>query len=131
MMRGYYIAPVVLTLVVWAGLLGLRPGLAPERRIALILISASLALTLFVEFFVLEGDIGRMNTVFKIYMQVWLILSVVSGAAAMWVWQAIRGKQTARRRLASGVGRLALCRAALSAVGNQRQVEHPHEQGCA
>ena len=97
MWRGYNIAPVVLTLVVWAGLLGLRPGLAPERRITLILISASLALTLFVEFFVLEGDIGRMNTVFKIYMQVWLILSVISGAAAMWVWQAIRGKQTARR----------------------------------
>lgn len=97
MFRGYYIAPVVLTLVMWAGLLGLRSGLAPERRIALILISASLALTLFVEFFVLEGDIGRMNTVFKIYMQVWLILSVVGGATAMWVWQAIRGKQTARR----------------------------------
>ncbi|MBE2221680.1 MAG: glycosyltransferase family 39 protein [Anaerolineae bacterium] len=97
MLRGYYIAPVVLTVVVWAGLLGLRPGLAPERRIALILISASLALTLFVEFFVLEGDIGRMNTVFKIYMQVWLILSVVGGVAAMWVWQAIRGRQTARR----------------------------------
>ena len=97
MLRGYNIAPVVLTLVVWAGLLGLRPRLAPERRITLILISASLALTLFVELFVLEGDIGRMNTVFKIYMQVWLILSVISGAAAMWVWQAIRGKQTARR----------------------------------
>ncbi|NHZ71655.1 MAG: hypothetical protein GWP17_01015, partial [Aquificales bacterium] len=97
MLHGYAIAPVVLTLVVWAGLLGLRSGLAPERRIALILISASLALTLFVEFFVLEGDIGRMNTVFKIYLQVWLILSVVSGAASMWVWQAIRGKQTARR----------------------------------
>ncbi|MCZ7671528.1 MAG: DUF2298 domain-containing protein [Chloroflexi bacterium] len=50
--------PLVLTLVVWAGLLGLRPGLAAERRITLILISASLALTLFVEFFVLAGDIG-------------------------------------------------------------------------
>ena len=97
MLRGYYIAPVVLALVVGAGLLGLRAGLATERRITLILISAALALTLFVEFFVLEGDIGRMNTVFKIYMQVWLILSVVGGAAAMWVWQAIRGRQTARR----------------------------------
>ncbi|MCZ7673721.1 MAG: DUF2298 domain-containing protein [Chloroflexi bacterium] len=89
-------APVVLILVIWAGLLGIRSGLAPERRIALVLISATLALTLFVEFFVLEGDIGRMNTVFKIYMQVWLILSVVGGAAAMWVWQAIRSRQTAR-----------------------------------
>ncbi|PIE79914.1 MAG: hypothetical protein CSA11_10205 [Chloroflexi bacterium] len=96
MFKGYHIAPVALTLVIGAGLLGIRPELVPERRITLVLISASLALTLFVEFFVLAGDSGRMNTVFKIYMQVWLILSVVSGVVAMWVWQAIRRRQTTR-----------------------------------
>ena len=54
------------------------PCLAP-RRIALILISAALFLTLAVEIFVFDGDIGRMNMVFKFYVQVWLLLSVVAG----------------------------------------------------
>ena len=95
-LRGYLIAPFVLTLVVISGLLGLRPNLPPARRIALILIASALGLTLFVEIFVLDGDIGRMNTVFKIYMQVWLILSVVSGATAVWVTATIQTKPRLR-----------------------------------
>jgi YYY domain-containing protein len=87
--QGYVIAPIVLTLIVVAGLLGLRPNLPPARRILLILISSALGLTLFVEIFVLDGDIGRMNTVFKFYVQVWLILSVVGGAALAGVWPTV------------------------------------------
>ena len=87
--QGYVIAPLVLTLIVVSGLLGLRPNLPPARRILLILISSALGLTLFVEIFVLEGDIGRMNTVFKFYVQVWLILSVVGGAALAAVWPTV------------------------------------------
>ncbi|MEJ2749200.1 MAG: DUF2298 domain-containing protein, partial [Anaerolineae bacterium] len=44
--KGYLIAPLVLTLVIIAGLLGLRRNLPPNRRIILILISAALFLTL-------------------------------------------------------------------------------------
>jgi YYY domain-containing protein len=95
--RGYWIAPIVLTLIVSAGLLGLRPGIDPARRIVLILISAALGLTLLVEIVVLEGDIGRMNTVFKFYMQVWIILSVAAGVAAVWSWENIRHRQPARK----------------------------------
>ncbi|MFW6183805.1 MAG: DUF2298 domain-containing protein, partial [Chloroflexota bacterium] len=72
-LRGYWIAPVVLTLTVVAGLLGLRPGLPAARRVILILMSAALGLSLMVEIVVLEGDVGRMNTVFKFYMQVWVM----------------------------------------------------------
>ena len=95
--RGYLIAPIVLTLVVMAGLLGLRPRLSPERRIVLILIAAALFLTLFVEIFVLDGDIGRMNTVFKFYMQVWILLSVVGGVTAVWAWPSIRKMGNGRK----------------------------------
>ena len=95
--RGYWVAPVVLTLIIAAGLLGLRPGIDAARRIVLVLISCALGLTLIVEIVVLDGDIGRMNTVFKFYMQVWLLLSVCSGAAAVWSWQAIKEKTGVRR----------------------------------
>jgi YYY domain-containing protein len=97
LLLGYWIAPLVLTLIISAGLLGLRSGITPARRIVLILISAALGLTLLVEFFVLEGDIGRMNTVFKFYMQVWIILSAAVGAAAVWSWDVIRERHALRK----------------------------------
>ncbi|MFN2254514.1 MAG: DUF2298 domain-containing protein [Candidatus Promineifilaceae bacterium] len=95
--RGYWIAPIVLTLVIASGLLGLRPGIDAARRIVLVLISCALGLTLIVEVVVLDGDIGRMNTVFKFYMQVWLLLSVCCGAAAVWSWQTIRQGSSLKR----------------------------------
>ena len=94
---GYWIAPVVLTLTIAAGLLGLRPNLPVARRIVLILIASALGITLFVEFFVVENTVGRMNTVFKFYMQVWLILSVVAGVTAVWAWPSIQKQQFARK----------------------------------
>jgi uncharacterized membrane protein len=38
-----------------------------------------------VEFVSLRGDIGRMNTLFKLYLQAWTLLSVTGGAAFIWV----------------------------------------------
>ncbi|GAB4275626.1 MAG: hypothetical protein Kow0080_25210 [Candidatus Promineifilaceae bacterium] len=98
-LRSYWTAPIVLTLIVTAGLLGLRPGLPTARRIVLILITSALGLTLLVEFLVLDGDIGRMNTVFKFYMQVWLLLSVVGGVTAVWAWPAIQKRKQGTGRL--------------------------------
>jgi YYY domain-containing protein len=93
LLKGYWIAPVTMTLVVAAGLLGLRPGLSGEQRVPLILISSALGLTLLVEIIVLDGDIGRMNTVFKFYMQVWIMLSVAGGLALVWAWPAVRARR--------------------------------------
>jgi YYY domain-containing protein len=42
------------------------------------------AIGVFVEFFTLSGDIGRMNTVFKFYLQVWVMWSIIAAAAATW-----------------------------------------------
>jgi len=97
-LRGYWILPVALTLTIAAGLLGLRAGLPVERRVVLILISSALGLTALVEVVVLDGDVGRMNTVFKFYMQVWTMLSIAGGVALVWAWPAVshewgRGKR--------------------------------------
>ena len=128
-MRGYWIAPIVLTLIIAAGLLGLRPGIDPARRIVLILISAALGLTLLVEIVVLDGDIGRMNTVFKFYMQVWIILSVAAGAAAVWSWEKIRKRQSARKVWQAVLIFLVFLAAPLSPLGYAGQMARAHEPG--
>jgi YYY domain-containing protein len=81
---GYRVAPLVSVLVVWAGLLLLRPGLPIEKRAALVMTASAAALTLLVEVVVLVGDIARMNTVFKFYLQVWTLFSLASAGALAW-----------------------------------------------
>lgn len=97
----YWVVPVVLTLTLAAGLLGLRRQITPARRSVLVLIACALGLTIFVEFFIVEGTIGRMNTVFKVYMQVWLIMSVTAGVAAVWAWTRLKRTNTSKMVWAS------------------------------
>jgi uncharacterized membrane protein len=56
-----------------------------QSRLLWLMTAGAWALTLFVELFTLQGDIGRMNTVFKFYIQAWLLLSVASAVALVWV----------------------------------------------
>jgi YYY domain-containing protein len=79
------IAWFVLLLAVWAGVLLLRPDLSDSRRVVLFLVGTGLTLTLMVELVVLVGDVGRMNTVFKFYLQVWTFFAIAAAAALGWL----------------------------------------------
>jgi YYY domain-containing protein len=79
------IAWLVLPVAAWAGVLLLRPGMADAKRAVLFMTGTGLVLTLFVELFVLRGDLGRMNTVFKFYLQAWTLLSLSAGASVAWL----------------------------------------------
>ncbi|GAB4472448.1 MAG: hypothetical protein Kow0088_07030 [Anaerolineales bacterium] len=79
------IAWIVIPLAVWAGILILRRDQPDEKRFVLFLVGTGLMVTLMVEIVVVAGDIGRMNTVFKFYLQVWTMFAVASGAALGWL----------------------------------------------
>ncbi|HEY8477786.1 MAG TPA: DUF2298 domain-containing protein, partial [Chloroflexota bacterium] len=92
----------------------------PERLLVLGWIAVALAVTGIVEFFALKGDIGRMNTVFKFYLQSWMLLAIASAVAGADVVAVLRGARGWRSRKASGareMGALALSTGAHPGVG--------------
>jgi YYY domain-containing protein len=82
---GYAIAILVIPALGWAGLLLLKPGLSLGKRVILAMTGVGLALTFVVEIVVLQGDISRMNTVFKFYMQVWELFNLGAAVACVLV----------------------------------------------
>jgi YYY domain-containing protein len=83
--KGMTILWLALPLAVWAAVLLFRPGLPDAKRLVLFLVGTSLLLTMVVELVVVTGDIGRMNTVFKFYLQAWVMLGICAAAAFGWL----------------------------------------------
>jgi YYY domain-containing protein len=81
MLLGAWPTLLALLLLALGAIALLAPGAEPKRRLLALLIGVGLALTLAVEWVVLKGDIGRMNTVFKFYLQTWILWGVASAAA--------------------------------------------------
>jgi YYY domain-containing protein len=75
---------IALPIAGWAGVLLLRPDLPEPKRFVLFLIGTALLITIIVEVVVVSGDIGRQNTIFKFYMQAWILLAVSAAAAFAW-----------------------------------------------
>jgi YYY domain-containing protein len=118
------IAWLVLPLAAWAGLLLFRPGLPDSKRIVLFLVGTGLFLTLVVEVIVLRGDIARMNTVFKFYLQVWTLFSI--SAAACFGWLLLEWKEwTPSWRLAwqTGLALLAASAALYPLLGGTAKIK--------
>ena len=82
---GFSITPLVALVLLWCGALILLRNLPIEKRIALLMVGTAATLTFLVEAVVLVGDIGRMNTVFKFYLQVWTLFALAGGAALVWL----------------------------------------------
>jgi uncharacterized membrane protein len=84
-------------LALGVALLVRRRATAPDRFMAFLFVLGVL-LTQFVEYIVLRGDIGRMNTVFKFYIQVWLIWAALAAVAVAWLLPYVRGAVWSARR---------------------------------
>jgi YYY domain-containing protein len=83
--RGLVVFALGLPLALMGLLLLFRPKLSAMERLWAYLVLLGLAMSLGVEVIVLQGDIGRMNTVFKFYLQVWLLWGVAAAAALAWM----------------------------------------------
>ncbi len=78
--KGITILWLALPLASWAAVLMFRPGQPDAKRLVLFMIGTGLLLTMVVEIIVMGGDIGRMNTVFKLYFQAWVLLGLSAAA---------------------------------------------------
>ncbi len=68
----------VIVLALGTLLLLLAKEMEVRRRLVWLIFGVGLALSLAVDLVVLKGDIGRMNTVFKFYLQIWILWSIAA-----------------------------------------------------
>ena len=80
-----YIGFLALPLAFWSAVLILRSDLPDTKRFILFVTGTALTITIAVEFLALVGDIGRMNTIFKLYLQAWMMFAVSAAAAFGWL----------------------------------------------
>lgn len=82
---GWWVSLILIPILIWAAILFFRPNQTRPMQFALALIALAVGVTLGVEYIVIDGDIGRQNTVFKFYLQGWLMYSVVGGVIIAWL----------------------------------------------
>ena len=110
----------VLLLILGTLLIVLRWRLEPRRRFTWLLFGLGLLLTLGVDLFVLKGDIGRMNTVFKFYLQVWVFWAIAAAFALSELAERSPCWPAQRQQVWWGMFALLFCLAALYPIWASR-----------
>ena len=90
--------PIVLMLqfgVLLALIVALRPQATRPTRLLAGMVGLAGLLGIFPEFLAIDGDVGRMNTIFKFYLQAWCLLALVAAASLPYLWQQVRLRWTA------------------------------------
>ena len=101
---GLTVFAIVLPFVAIAAWVLVDSETALVHRFLALLLLAALLLTLMVEIITLKGDIGRMNTVFKFYLQAWVFFAVAnaSGLAIvfhhLWFREGVKDAETGELR---------------------------------
>ena len=87
-----------------AGLVAHRSGISGSRYslVAVVFVAMAMALAIGVDIFTVKDDIGRMNTVFKFYLQAWVLLGIAS-AYFLWVLADARKLSLSGVRIGRGV----------------------------
>src|SRR5581483_6959745 len=91
--------PLVLTALLGLAALALfSPDAPAHKRLVYVLIGLGLGLNLGTEFVVLQGDVGRMNTVFKLDLQVWVLWGLATALALHDLSRELRPSREIARR---------------------------------
>ncbi len=110
-------------LIAMAYLILVKRGLSPLQLVMWVLFGVGISITLFVEVFVLKGDGGRSNTVFRFYNQAWFILGIATSLALV---EALTGLQnwsrSARYTWGSILGVLVLFAASYPLIATEKKV---------
>jgi YYY domain-containing protein len=89
---------VVFPMSVAAGVALFIPGMPLNRRLLWLMVGLAMGIGIGVELIVVKGDIGRQNTVFKFYLQAWMLLSVAAGVSIAWIRERARRWRPGVRR---------------------------------
>ncbi|HLY67676.1 MAG TPA: DUF2298 domain-containing protein, partial [Chloroflexota bacterium] len=93
---------LLVTLLGMAALALFSPAAPARKRLTYVLIGLGLGLSLGTEFVVLQGDVGRMNTVFKLDLQVWVLWGLASALALSDMFVEIKPWQYVKRQFVLG-----------------------------
>jgi uncharacterized membrane protein len=92
--RGYWVLFLMLPLLTLVLALFVQPKMPPERRFALALLLTAFLILVGIELFYLKdhldgGGAWRMNTLFKFYLQVWVMMGLAIGSSLPGIWRAV------------------------------------------